>query len=267
MIVRYRGYEPELKCDEYRVSFLGPVFEPGHLPAFDRDNDRKRISKVGDPDMFGVRKQEERKWDKDYTTTLRLLEFLHQFPSVPIFPGTASPKRGDRWETKVPPVPFSQEQLFAPLKEHSVLEQHWTDTVAIGPYKCAKITYQLEDTGRGVYDEALATGTVNLDGVVYFALEEGIPVLEKCTVDVSFRGISGHKVESRTYRKFLLLIDYEPLADQDSPPLPDPHYEYQPPQAISKPPEAQRESEKGVQQPVIIPPAEAKIRDPEAAMQ
>jgi len=145
---------------------------------------------------------------------------------------------------KVPPVAYSPDQLKKPLKPHVLLRQQWTDTLIVDGYNCAKIEYSVHDSGRAdVPGIGIVESNFRLDGTVYFAIEEGIPVFEQCRYSVGLGSATLPEEHRETVRwhKYMVLVCRKPFGLEESPPLPDPKYEYSPPDELGEPPKEERQ--------------------------
>ena len=70
--------------------------------------------------------------------------FLSGVSYLPVFPERSDKlKVGHKWQMKVPPIVYSEEQTLKPPKEHAILRQEWLETVDLNGFLCAKISYQI----------------------------------------------------------------------------------------------------------------------------
>ncbi len=232
LLLRFKRYDEANHWQQYDVIEIAPAVQS--LPPQTKPTYTEQIATLGDPWMFGVVSQ-----PGEADIGFRLNRFMHDFPAVPVLPrGTL--KEGDQWRVKVPPVPLGRGQLSDPRKGHSWLRQQWTDTVQLDGYRCARIEYSIRESGRAGGDlretfKSAHMVTVEVQGEVYFALEEGIPVLERSSSSAEVSDPEGTVLYSRQMRKRLLLVCREPLKQGQIPPMTEWNYSYRLGQEMAEP--------------------------------
>jgi hypothetical protein len=133
---------------------------------------------------------------------------------IPVFPVEKSKVAlGKEWTVLAPPPVYCASHCVKPPAEHVSLKQKWEKTVTLDGYKCAKISFEYSHRWKGDQNglkklsdieqawlgsrfplqsagEPLKKGEMpnwywKWTGVVYFAIEEGVVVMEQSSVDLS----------------------------------------------------------------------------------
>jgi hypothetical protein len=132
---------------------------------------------------------------------------------VPVFPADRSKVAlGKEWTVHVPPPVYYPSHVVKPPVDRVILKQKWEETVKLGWYRCAKISFEYKHRWKGnqkdlkqLLDIADAMETssslksageplkkgempnwyLKWTGVVYFAIEGGIVVMEQSNVELS----------------------------------------------------------------------------------
>ncbi len=237
LILRFEGEASQWQ--RYGVTEARPTAEsspPRREPTYAAE-----ISAMGNPAMFGVVTE---LGESDIAFPVN--GFMRSFSSVPVLPpGTLT--EGDDWRIKVPPIPMGRNETREPRLQYSWLQQHWTDTPTIDGYRCARIEYSICETAeataelRDIYRNA-NSAEVEIAGEVYFAIEEGIPVLEFCTLSEKVIDAEGKLLHFEQMRKHLLLVSRTPFPQGHARPMPKWNPTYQLGQQETMPARAQPSS-------------------------
>jgi hypothetical protein len=192
----------------YKKSVFNYEFDMRKQPRFSTASGWLDIGHQGRPHMFGADEHDRPR----LAAVLYGDILLTGVPFLPVFPERGDKlKVGHKWKMKVPPIVYSEEQALKPPKEHAILRQEWLETVDLNGFVCARISYQIEDgraDGLGAAD-----GSFSMTGVVYFAIPEGIVVMDTAQVDASL--MVDTDLVRRRWLKNHLLMHYEPLEAKD----------------------------------------------------
>ena len=139
--------------------------------------------------------------------------------------------------------------MLEPPKKFSVVKQKWIKNEEVNGYRCAKISFSIKDQwhkprrlgeDKDIGDREFPIGVwrFSVTGVVYFAIEEGIVVMETSRIDMSFTEKGGSKPKEQwLWEKNLILLHYEPLTEKigDDVKRKVWRYTWQPPRPFPKP--------------------------------
>lgn len=198
LILDYVTSAEQAKVARYYVTGLHFGFDLEQSPQ--SSNSYVETSPQGSPPLIETQKRDA---EKDHLileddSTVRGLLF------APIFPEKISSVTvGSEWLLKIPPVTL--------LKEYAVLKHKWVSCETLFGFRCAKISYQIDD--GWIDNENRETADYSLKGIVYFAIQEGVVVMETAHLDIS--GVLRGGAFQRKWRKNLILLHYEPLQEQN----------------------------------------------------
>jgi len=216
LALRHVGREPTSGAANYNVTIFHFEFDTRKVPRFTIDGDELAIGPQGTAIMFGMH----------YAENQRRATFLtdHLFssqdfpPFVPVLPESSQKLRvGSRWEMKVPPFPHALSDTRNPSKKHVVLRQRWLSIENVNGFECAKISYEIKDQGTvkdARFVDMATEVSISISGIVYFALQEGLVVMDTNRVETSLSA-KGRKEQQKTRKeRNLILMQHTPLGEE-----------------------------------------------------
>lgn len=203
----YTGCDPENGAAMYKVSLFSFVYDISRKPEFSGEAGILALGRQGRAYMFGMMPEADHPLEMAivfYGENVRNGELY--FPVLPEYAGEL--RVGSSWEMKMPPVPFVYPKQFVdPPKDHALVRQKWLSTEEVNGFECAKIAYKIKETWTEPGKQE--TFEFRIDSVVYFAIKEGIVVMD--TTHANYTGIYLGQRGHERFARNLILLHYEPL--------------------------------------------------------